>query len=69
MNQKGIVIFESIHNDNTYQYLVPVGASWQDALKAAAEIFSGMQEMAKKLQEEADAHKSQPIEVTAEVVE
>lgn len=72
MNQKAIVIFESKQGDNMFQYCMPLGATWEQAMLAAQEIFSGLQAHIKELQAKADEEakqKAEPIEVSAEVVE
>ena len=68
IDQKAVVICESKQGDFTFQYHMPLGASWDAALKAASEIFAGLQEHIKKLEEEAKAKQAEPVEVAAEVV-
>lgn len=72
MNQKAVVIFESKQGDNTFQYCMPLGATWEQAMLAAQEIFSGLQEHIKELQVKADEEAKQKEaapEVAAELVE
>lgn len=67
MDQKGFIVCESKQGDFTFSYHMPLGASWDAALKAASEIFSGLQEHVKKLQEEEKKKEAAP-EVAAELV-
>ncbi len=68
MDQKAIVVFESKQGDNVFQYCIPLGATWDEAMKAAQEIFSGMHEHIKELQEKADKEAKSKEEVKSEVI-
>jgi hypothetical protein len=72
MNQRAVVIFESKQGDNVFQYCMPLGATWEQAMLAAQEIFSGLQAHIKELQAKADEEAKQQEaapEVAAELVE
>lgn len=75
MIQKGIVVFETKIDDRVYQFHLPLGCPANEALNAASEIFKGLEDHVKELvaaqqQKEAGVQEqSQPIEVSAELVE
>ena len=70
MDQKAVIIFESKQGDHVFQYHLPLGATWQNALEAASDIFNGLKEHIKEIQAQADqvaqsANQVEPIEVSA----